>query len=177
MIQTLLMILLALATVYTQKESSEYKLSDLRRSYLKASKSERVSKDFYKLMLTYEGGHPTVLAYGGAAEATMAKHVWNPYSKLKFVKSALERFDKAVKLDKKNPEIRFLRFTVEHYIPRYLDLSQHLEEDKRIVINALKQYPESGLPKDLAQTIYDFLLTKDHLTEAEKAELKKISID
>jgi len=177
MIHTILLVLFTLTATITQATDSPYDLTELRSSYLKASKDEKTSKEFYKLMSAYNKQHPVVLAYKGAAEATMGKHVWNPYSKLKHVKSALDQIGKAVVLDKKNPEIRFIRFTVEHYVPRYLNLSEHVAEDKKIVINALKQYPESGLPKELAQTMLKFLLSKDHLTANEKAELQNITIN
>lgn len=176
MIHAILLVLFTLTATLTQTNENAYKLTELRNSYLQASKEEKASKQFYKLMSAYNKQHPVVLAYKGASEATMGKHVWNPYSKLKHVKSALNQIGEAVALDKKNPEIRFIRFTVEHYIPRYLNLSAHVDEDKKIVINALKEYPKSGLPKELAQTMHHFLLSKDHLTAEEKAELQKISI-
>jgi len=177
MIQTILLVLFTLTATLTQANENPYNLPVLRKTYLEASKEEDASKAFYKLMSAYKKQHPVVLAYKGASEATMAKHIWNPYLKLQHVKSALDQFEEAVALDNKNAEIRFLRFTVEHYIPRYLNLSEHLEEDKRIVIDALKQFPESGLSKDLAQTMHRFLLSKDHLTEEEKAELQQIEIN
>lgn len=177
MIQTILLVLFTLTATFAQVNDNKYKLQHLRKSYLEASKNEEVSKQFYTLMTAYDNQHPVVLAYKGAAEASMAKHAWSPYSKLKHVKSALKTFEQAVALDKKNAEIRFLRFTLEHYIPRYLQLSEHLNDDKRVVINALKQHPESGLPDDLALTIYNFMLTKDHLTEDEKAELDRLKME
>lgn len=177
MIHTFLLVLFTLAATILQIHENKYELPDLRQRYLEASKDEKLSKEFYKLMQSYDERHPVVLAYRGAAEATMAKHVWNPYSKLKHLNSALAIFNQAVALDNKNAEIRFLRFTVEYYIPRYLKLSEHLEEDKNMVINALKKHPASGLPEDLAQTIYDFMLTKNHLTEQEKARLRQVKIN
>lgn len=177
MTQIIILLLFSLITVFTPANENKYKLNELRESYLEASKNAKASKQFHKLMLSYNKQHPVVLAYKGASEAAMAKHVWNPYSKLKHVNNALSWFEQAVELDKKNAEIRFLRFTVEHYVPRYLNLSQHLEEDKRVVIAALKKHPDSGLPTDLAQTIHKFMLTKDHLTEEEKVELQNVSIN
>lgn len=177
MIQNLLLVLFTLTATITPINENKYKLPELRKNYLEASKDEKTSKEFYKLMNAYDEKHPTVLAYKGAAEATMAKHVWNPYTKLKHVQSALTWFEKAIALDDDNAEIRFLRFTVEHYVPRYLNLSAHLQEDKRVVIDALKDHPDSGLPKDLALTIHNFLLTKDHLTVKEKEEMKQVRIN
>jgi uncharacterized protein YaaR (DUF327 family) len=177
MINAILLMLFAFTATLLQVTNDTYKLTELRQFYLEASKDEDVSKEFYKLMRSYNKQHPVVLAYKGASEATMGKYLWNPYSKLKHIQSALDQIGKAVELDKTNPEIRFIRFTIEHYIPRYLSLSEHIKEDKAIVINALKQYPNSGLPKELAYTMHKFLLSKDHLTAEEKAQLEKIKIN
>lgn len=173
----LLFILLftAFTTAYAQKEYT-YKVEDLRPRYLEASESAAEATKFNKQMKRYEGNNPLIIAYKGASEAVMAKHVWNPYSKLKQLKSAASFFEQAIELNPKNAEIRFLRFTVEHYVPRYLKLSENIEADKKIILNSLKNHPSSGMPHDLARTIRDFMLSKDHSTEEEKKVLKSIPL-
>ncbi len=156
--------------------TSSYKLTDLREYYLRASKSNEEGKEFYAHMQKYKENNPVVLAYKAASEATMAKYGWNPYQKMKHLKAATELFEEAVKGDKHNPEIRFLRFTVEHYVPRYLNMSPHLEEDKRYVINSLEAHPKSGFSAEWARTMRDFMLAKDHSTEEEKALLRSLRI-
>lgn len=157
-------------------DSTLYNISELRGQYVKASKEEAAAKHFHKKMSAYEDNDPVVLAYKAASEAVMAKYVWNPYSKLKQLKAANAIFEDAVALDKDNAEIRFLRFTVEHYVPRYLNLSAHVEEDKKLIIDSLKAYPDSNLSKPLARSMRDFLLSKDHCSEEEKKILRQISI-
>ena len=175
MITFLLFLLLGFVTnVLPADNTKAYTLTTLRKDYLKASKDEAAARLFYKKMADYNERHPVVLAYKGASEAVMAKYNWNPYNKLKHVKTAGSIFKEAVALDNANPEIRFLRFTVEHYIPRYLNLSEHLKEDKGVIIEGLKKHPHSGMPTDMAKTIRDFMLTKDHCTEAEKEVLRNI---
>lgn len=157
-------------------DTTRYSLNELRLKYQKASIDEATAKDFNKQMSSYDGKDPLIKAYQAASEAVMAKYVWNPYSKLKHLKTASAMFQEAVKWDAKQSEIRFLRFTVEHYVPRYLNLSEHVEEDKRIIISSLQAYPKSGMSEGLARTMRDFMLTKDHCTEAEKEILRNISI-
>lgn len=153
-----------------------YKVAELRTQYLQASKDEQAAEQFNKKMKAYEGKDAVVLAYKAASEAVMAKYVWNPYSKLKQIKTAAEIFDQAVALDEDHPEVRFLRFTVEHYVPRYLNLSQNIEEDKQVMFATLKEHPKSGISDELARTMRDFLLTKDHCTEQERQMLQRIRI-
>lgn len=157
-------------------DTARYSINELRLKYQKASIDEATAKAFNKQMSTYNGKDPLVKAYQAASEAVMAKYVWNPYTKLKHLQTASAMFQEAVKRDEKQPEIRFLRFTVEHYVPRYLHLSEHVAEDKRIVINSLQEYPKSDLSEGLARTMRDFMLSKDHCTEAEKEILRNIKI-
>lgn len=171
-----LILLLFMAQVALADTKARYNLSELRNEYLEASKDKAAAEQFNKKMAGYKGNDPLVLAYKAASEAVMAKYVWNPYSKLKQVKTAAALFEEAVQLDEKHPEIRFLRFTVEHYVPRYLNLSPNLESDKRVMINSLKAHPKSGVSTEFARTMRDFLLSKDHCTEAEKEEIRSIRI-
>ncbi|WP_266202262.1 signal peptidase II [Pontibacter kalidii] len=170
---TLLLFIVQVALADTE---TRYDLSELRTEYLEASKDKTVAERFNKKMSQYGEKDPVVLAYKAASEAVMAKYVWNPYSKLKQIKTAAAIFEEAVALDRDHPEIRFLRFTVEHYVPRYLNLSPNLESDKKVMISSLKAYPDSEISAEFARTMRDFLLTKDHCTEAEKRELRRISI-
>jgi tetratricopeptide (TPR) repeat protein len=175
--KALFFFLLMLTTVSTFADNaSRYKVTELRGQYLEASKSSEAAKRFNKMMGAYKDHHPVIMAYKAASEATMAKHVWNPYTKLHYLQRAAKLFEEAVKLDGQNPEIRFLRFTVEHYIPRYLNMSGNLQEDKQIIINSLKSYPSSGISADWARTMQNFLLSKDHCTEEEKKTLRSINV-
>ncbi|GAB3526760.1 hypothetical protein GCM10027443_02370 [Pontibacter brevis] len=172
----LLLSLLVFFCSSTWADTTRYNVSQLRLQYLQASKEEAVAKQFHEKMSGYNENDPLVLAYKAASEAVMAKYVWNPYSKLKQIKTANAIYEDAVAMDKNNAEIRFLRFTLQHYVPRYLNLSPHVEEDKKMIIKSLQAYPNSGLSKPLARTIRDFMLTKDHCTEAEKKILRNINI-
>lgn len=77
-------------------------------------------------------------AYLGATEALLAKHSFNPFSKLSYVNSALEKLNKAVDINSSNLEIRYMRFSVEANMPPYLGYSKHVSEDKQILVQGLK---------------------------------------
>ncbi len=176
MIKLILSFLLMLCVqVSTASAYNRYELSELRNSYLAASKSEEAADLFYDKMEKYEGKEPVVLGYKAASEAVMAKYAWNPYTKIRHLKKAAAIFEEAVALDKQNPEIRFLRFIVEGHIPDYLDMSPNLVEDKAIVINSLAKHPRSGINPALAETMRDYMLRKDRCNEAEKQLLESIN--
>lgn len=156
--------------------ATNYKLSDLRVGYLAASKDEEAAKEFHAKMEKYTGSEPVVLGYKAASEAVMAKYAWNPYFKMKHLDTAMELFDQAVALDNDHPEIRFLRFVVEYHVPRYLNMSTHLQEDKAIVIESLMAHPKSGINTALARTMRDVLLEKERATEEEKKLLRSLKL-
>ncbi|MFT2010910.1 hypothetical protein ACMA1I_19705 [Pontibacter sp. 13R65] len=172
----LLTFLLFVAGATLGNKINNYNLSELRKQYLAASQDSEAGKNFYQLMSDYKEKEPVLMAYKAVSEATMAKYVWNPYQKLKHLKQSAAIFEEAVQLENRNPEIHFLRFTVEHYVPRYLNLSGHLAEDKKVILDSLKAHPKSGISTDWARTMRDFMLTKDHCTEEEKKALRSIKI-
>lgn len=174
----LLQIILLIVFVHTAQamNNTSYKLPELRNEYLAASKAQNAAKDFYAKMEKYTGREPVVLGYRAASEAMMAKYAWNPYFKMKHLNTALGLFEEAIALSKENPEIRFLRFIVEDHVPRYLNMSKNLEEDKAIIIENLMEHPKSGINAALARTMRDFLLAKDRCTPEEKQQLQSLKL-
>src|SRR5690606_37027318 len=122
-----------------------YKVSDLRTHFQKAGKDEDAGEQFNKLMASYAGNDPVILGFKAASEGVMAKYAWGPYAKLKHLRNSASMFENALKPDQNNPEVRFLRLAIEHYIPRYLRMSQNIEEDKKIVLNSLMTFPKSDM--------------------------------
>jgi len=153
-----------------------YRVDELRSYFQKATKCAETGQAFHKFMAEYEGQEPRILAFKAASEAVMAKYTWSPYSKMKHLKTSATIFDEAVSLDADDPEIRFLRYTIQYYIPRYLNMSGNMEEDKRIVLNSLMKYPKSGLDAEPGKIMRDVLLKGDHLTEPEKQQLRALKI-
>lgn len=151
-----------------------YKVSDLRTYLQKAGKDEDAGQEFNKLMANYNGKDPVVLGFKAASEGVMAKYAWSPYAKLKHLRTSADLFEEALKPDKNNPEVCFLRMAIEFYIPRYLGMSENIENDKRIVLAHLKAYPDSELDAEGFKMIRDHLVTSDMLTDAEKAPLRNL---
>jgi hypothetical protein len=153
-----------------------YKVAELRTYYHKATKCAESGQSFHKYMKNYDGHEGKILAFKAASEAVMAKYTWSPYNKLQHLKKSSAIFDQAVKIDAEDPEIRFLRYTVEYYVPRYLNMSNNVPEDKRIVLDSILNYPKSGLGEEPCRIMRDFLLTANHLNEAEKQQLRNVKI-
>jgi|SRR5690606_8129588 len=152
--------------------SEAYKVSELRTYYQKASKCADTGERFHKMMARYEGNEPIIMGFKAVSEAVMAKHAWGPYNKLKHLRSSASLFKQAVERDPDNAELRFLRYTVEYYIPRYLNMSSHVEQDKKMVLNSIMKHPASGLDTETYKLMRDFMLSENHLNDAEKQQIR-----
>ncbi len=125
-----------------QLAKAEFLLENLRRDYVGAVDSSELAKARLKeLQAQGDNLPPLLLAFYAGFEALVAKHEWNPYIKLKLITKAVKRFDRAVEEEPKNAEIRFLRFSVEHYLPDFLKKSDHLEEDRRAIFQYFDTTP------------------------------------
>ena len=150
----------------------EYNVQELRNLYQQASEDVEAGRLFYDLMRNYDGREPVVLAYKAAAEAIEAKYSSVVFSKLKHLKVSARLFEQAVRLNSSNPEIRFLRYTVEQNVPSYLNMSEHLQEDKSIIMASLKRVSDSGIAAAWVQTVCEVMLSLGYCTEEEKSELR-----
>jgi hypothetical protein len=69
----------------------------------------------------------------------------------------MKTLSKAIAADPANPEIRFLRFSIQYYVPAFLGFSKNLDEDKKVIVQhfeGLKQVYSDELVKGVA----DFLI-------------------
>lgn len=80
---------------------------------------------------------PTHLAYLGALQAVWANHVFNPLEKLNTFNRGKRNLEQAVALSPENPEIRFLRLSVQIHSPAFLGYRQAIDADKLFVARHL----------------------------------------
>ncbi|MDQ2772192.1 MAG: hypothetical protein M3Y54_17035 [Bacteroidota bacterium] len=145
----------------------------LRHHFEQAATDKAAGEKFYKLLADYKDGDALVLAYKGAAEAIRARDA-SMFNKLTYVQDASRTFEQAVSADPRNPEIRFLRFTVESNLPGFLGLSKHVDEDKTLLLNAALAHPGSGLDAEAFRTVRDYLVERGHVSEDEAQRLSKV---
>jgi hypothetical protein len=153
--------------------SSPYHPANLRRHYEQAAADKSAGEKFYKLLADYQDRDALVLAYKGASEAIRARDA-SMFNKLTYVQDAAKTFEQAVTIDPRNPEIRFLRFSVESNLPAFLGLSKHVEEDKELLLNAALTHPKSGFDAEAFRTVRDFLVERGHVSEEEAQKLSKV---
>ncbi|MDB5268778.1 MAG: hypothetical protein JWP58_1818 [Hymenobacter sp.] len=153
--------------------SSPYHPATLRRHYEQAAADKAAGEKFYKLLADYQDRDALVLGYKAASEAIRARDA-SMFNKLTYVQDAAKTFEQAVGLDPQNPEIRFLRFSVESNLPAFLGLSKHVEEDKEMLLNAALNHPGTGLDAEAFRTVRGFLVGRGHVSEDEAQRLSKV---
>ena len=153
--------------------SSPYHPATLRRQYELAAADKAAGEKFYNLLADYQDRNALVLGYKAASEAIRARDA-SMFNKLTYVQDAAKTFEQAVGLDPQNPEIRFLRFSVESNLPAFLGLSKHVDEDKEMLLNAALNHPGSGLDAEAFRTVRSFLVERGHVSDDAAQRLGKV---
>ena len=154
--------------------SSPFHPATLRRHYELAAADKAAGEKFYKLLADYKERDALVLGYKAASEAIRARDA-SMFNKLTYVQDAARTFEQAVSLAPQNPEIRFLRFSVESNLPPFLGLSKHVDEDKEMLLNAALSHPGSGLDSEAFRTVRSFLVGRGHVSESDAQRLNKVA--
>ena len=114
-------------------------------------------ESFYRKMSAFSSNEPVFIAYQGVSEALMAKVRWDPFRKLAHLSDAREMLNNAIEKDNTNLEIRFLRFSLEYYVPSLLRINETLVEDKQVIMANLKLLDNFQFEDDMVQYILNFL--------------------
>ena len=92
---------------------------------------------------------PIYLAFSGVGNLFMAKHVFNPISKMSYFKKGKTELDKAIQLQPKNVEIRFYRLLSQTEMPKILGYYENIEEDKTFIKNNFQDWNDEVLKKEI----------------------------
>lgn len=117
-----------------------------------------------------------LLAYLGSAQAVRAKFAWNPVSKVAHLKEGFANINKAISKEPNNLEVRFLRFSLEFHVPKFLGYSENLDVDKNKIIAILEQKDKATQPMDrrMLENMVRMLIDSKLCSSKEIGILKKI---
>ena len=153
-----------------------YKPSDLRRIYFQAANEKHAYEQLAPHLAKYKGNDVLVQGFQAGIEGVGAKYASGLYSKLKHIRNSAQAFEKVISKDPTNPEVRFLRYTIEYHVPRYLLMSGHLQDDKKIILNSLLAHPRSGVDPEAVKIMRDYFLRGNHSNTDEKKQLRNLRI-
>lgn len=167
--RALILILLSLVSFSGKAFSGgEVDMNYLREQYYYCVSSSEKTEKLYKQLVELQSDNAVITGFIGALEALKAKHAWNPYRKMAHLDKAAITLAKAVQAAPNNIEIRFLRYTLEYYVPSFLGYSKHLVEDKKLIINNIIQCRYAMTDRFLVENIIKFF---DEHSECKASEL------
>ncbi len=145
-------------------------ISTVRLLYAEAATKAGKGAELAAQLKQLPKNHPhksIVLAYQGSAEALMARDATFPLTKLSHLNNSKKFFSDAVSLDNADPEIRMLRVAVQQGIPTYLNMSQDMEGDIKVVLANLHLIVAKQIPNELLIKMVEFV-EKTGLCSAEE---------
>lgn len=123
-------------------------IKDVRLMLHKATIKEEDCIKLIDILAPYnEKNNPLFFGYRGGATMIMAKHVFNPFSKLSYFKKGKNILESAIQADKNNVELLFLRYTIQTSVPSFLNYSNNKEKDKLFLMKALADLKDQDLKK------------------------------
>lgn len=151
-------------------------IDEVRGRFYKSVQSETEAKAFYQELNAAIGSLPPLYqGYLGASEALLAKHSWNPYKKLDYLKQSQITLAKAIEQLPHDLELRFLRFSIQHYLPSFLGASGDIEEDKRVIIQQLQLKNYKKQPTALVKNVINFLIESKRCSKEQEKFLSDLS--
>lgn len=142
----------------------------IRAMYAKSVNSKQTAQSLLQ-MLEKQKQDAFVMAYIGATKMIMAKHVFNPVTKLNHFNAGKKMLNKAIAKDHNNVELIFLRYATQVSAPAILRYNNYIEADKRHILKSLNN---DKIDDALAKTIVSFM-EQQTLTPAEKQQLINIA--
>jgi hypothetical protein len=141
----------------------------VRALYQKSPVEENSCKELIRVLASCnERNNPLLLGYKASGTMMMAKHVFNPFTKLSYFKKGKSMLEKAIEVDEENVELRFLRFSAQTNIPSFLGYKEDIQKDKKFLLQSLPKITDPIL-KTL---IVSYLKKTDYLSDSEKNNIK-----
>ncbi len=147
----------------------------VKRAMVQAVNNAGITDSLYQQLIEIKNPPAIILGYMGTLEALKAKHSWNPYNKLMYVARSQKTLQKALALEPQNLEIRFMRFSIQHFTPPLLGYSKELITDRQIIINQFKQKKFGQTKPDLVRGIAEFMISTERCTRQEEEVLKRFT--
>lgn len=118
---------------------------DLRNQFDKAIYSKSIAENLKQTLQQKNSLTPTEMGYLGATKMLLAKHYYNPFNKLEIFNQGKVDLENALKKDKNNAEIIFLRYSCAKNAPHFLNYYQNLESDRIFLENAVTSITDNDL--------------------------------
>lgn len=107
---------------------SQTSLDQIRLNYITAVSDENTCNKMIE-ELQLKTNNAVYLGYLGGFQAIWANHVGNPLSKLKTFNRGKANIEKSIKQDPNNPELRYIRLSIQKNVPGILGYKSMIATD------------------------------------------------
>ncbi|OAQ42074.1 hypothetical protein A5893_02875 [Pedobacter psychrophilus] len=167
-----------LFTLYSTLFVQANNLDQIREDYIACITDSDKADKLCDQLAEVKNPSAVIMAYLGSVQAIKAKHAWNPVSKMSYLSKGFDTINKAVAKDPNQLEVRFLRFSLQYYVPSFLGYSNNLMTDKNIIVSILKNSHVSKLNinEDILKNMVNFMIDSKKCSPQEIAVLKKVLV-
>lgn len=143
-------------------------LEEVRNQFPEISSEEQADNFIAKLT---NDTSEEAKGYIAAMNFMKSRFVKNPFTKLKFFKIGKKELDAVILNNPKNIEMRYIRYLMQKQIPGFLNYSDNIEEDFKLIST---QLVESNYNDKFKHKIINNMLLVSNLTDNEKEILTKL---
>ena len=154
--------------------ANDISLDEVRIAFYKITIDSKNTPQLLDRLYSHSNPDAVILGYTAATEAIMAKVVWNPYSKFSYLFKSKKTFENAVEKNSYNVEIRFLRFAVEHHLPKYLGLSKNMQIDKNVIIDEMDSNSVMKMNDEMLDYTMHFLINSNRCSEKDLVKIRTL---
>jgi len=146
-----------------------------RRVFFQFESDNRASENLYKLLNQADiEKSATLLAYKGAARASMANLSINPATKYNRFKEGRNMIENAVSAEPQNAEVRFVRMSVQLSTPAFLGYQSDISADRLLIITKMQTSPALFGDADFQRKVLIFLRDRSRPVQKELSQIEQM---
>ncbi len=117
----------------TQSFCQQFSRQQLRSLIVQAMERRGTLDSLTQQLASIEKKTPAEESYFGMCNAMYCQYDDSYMAKLKHVMKSRSHLNSAVERDAKDPELRFMRLMLEHFLPGFLGLNKHITDDLKVI--------------------------------------------
>ena len=132
---------------------SDNDLQIIRELYLSAYITESKCNNFGEKLASVEDNNSTLIyGYQGCFYFLKSKFVHNPHKKFSYFNKGKKLLEAAIKQDPKSVELRFLRYSIQKNLPKFL-LYNNLEKDRDFLNDNIKNINNQDVKRFIIESL------------------------
>ena len=128
-------------------------LNEIRQKYNQVNGDIDKAKTLFDRLDKKNDKNSVEKAYLGVIKSIIADSFYNPFNKYSWFIDGKKSIESSVKNSPTDPEIRFLRLSVQYKAPKFLGYYNNIKEDTIIVLKSAKYFKEIGIYEPVKEFI------------------------